>query len=269
MDPMFEKLWGQYAAMNPSAARILKLFEDLGDQVLNDHIAFRTFNDPRIGIDVLARPFIVRGYREGGEYRFGEKHLYAKHYEMEGNDRAPRIFISELMLEEFSNELREEVRKMVDGLEEALLGSEELILAGNVFGNPSWETYESLRSESEYAAWLYVFGFRANHFTISVNSLQALKGIKAVNDFLKENGFKLNDSGGEIKGSKEQMLMQSSTLAEHIRVDFREGKFSIPACYYEFAERFPGKDGRLFGGFIAGSADKIFESTDFNEHDQQ
>lgn len=267
-DPMFEKLWGQYAALNPSAARILQLFEDLGDDVLNDHIAFRTFNDPRLGIDVLARPFISRGYREKGAYRFREKHLSARHYELEGNEHAPRIFISELLLEEFSEELRGKVRKMIDGLDKQLLDTEELVLTGSVFGKPSWKTYESLRSESEYAAWLYIFGFRANHFTISVNSLKSFDGIKAVNDFLKDKGFKLNSSGGEIKGSKQQMLMQSSTLAEHTELEFLEGTFSIPACYYEFAERFPGKDGRLFGGFIAGSADKIFESTDFHEKDQ-
>ena len=32
---------------------------------------------------------------------------------------------------------------------------------------------------------------------------------------------------------------------------------NIPGCYYEFALRHSG-----FDGFIAGSADKIFESTD-------
>jgi hypothetical protein len=75
----------------------------------------------------------------------------------------------------------------------------------------------------------------------------------------------MNSSGGEIKGSKEQFLKQSSTLAEIVPVEFIEGVREVPACYYEFAERFRNDDGKLFSGFIAGSADKIFESTDFYE----
>ena len=43
-------------------------------------------------------------------------------------------------------------------------------------------------------------------------------------------------------------------------VDFTEGMEEIPSCYYEFALRYP-KDGELFQGFVAASADKIFEST--------
>ncbi|MEJ2595547.1 MAG: DUF1338 domain-containing protein, partial [bacterium] len=40
------------------------------------------------------------------------------------------------------------------------------------------------------------------------------------------------------------------------------GIFSIPSCYYEFARRYPDASGKLYGGFIAKSADKIFEITD-------
>jgi hypothetical protein len=42
-----------------------------------------------------------------------------------------------------------------------------------------------------------------------------------------------------------------------------EGRHAIPSAYYEFARRYPDKDGKLYSGFIAKSADKIFESTDF------
>jgi hypothetical protein len=38
----------------------------------------------------------------------------------------------------------------------------------------------------------------------------------------------------------------------------------VPACYYEFARRYPIANGELYQGFIAASADKIFEST--NRH---
>ncbi|MGB1300776.1 MAG: DUF1338 domain-containing protein, partial [Pseudoalteromonas tetraodonis] len=32
-------------------------------------------------------------------------------------------------------------------------------------------------------------------------------------------------------------------------------------CFYEFAIRYPKPDGEIYTGFVAASADKIFEST--------
>ena len=45
-------------------------------------------------------------------------------------------------------------------------------------------------------------------------------------------------------------------------VRFNQGEFEIPNSYYEFAKRYPSEEGKLFQGFVAASADKIFESTD-------
>jgi len=42
------------------------------------------------------------------------------------------------------------------------------------------------------------------------------EGISEVNSFLKGHGFQLNSSGGEIKETPEQLLEQSSTLADKI-----------------------------------------------------
>jgi hypothetical protein len=122
--------------------------------------------------------------------------------------------------------------------------------------------YETLRRESEYAAWLAAFGFRANHFTVDVNALKTFESLGELNRFLKDQGHRLNTSGGEIKGSPEDLLEQSSTLAGEVEVRFSDGRKRIPACYYEFARRYPGPDGKLFTGFVAKSADKIFQSTD-------
>ncbi|MGB6140662.1 MAG: DUF1338 domain-containing protein, partial [Pseudoalteromonas rhizosphaerae] len=36
---------------------------------------------------------------------------------------------------------------------------------------------------------------------------------------------------------------------------------SVPSCFYEFALRYAKPDGELYTGFVAASADKIFEST--------
>jgi hypothetical protein len=260
---VFDRLWKDYADQNPSVNKIHKLLSEEGEIIDNDHIAFRTLDFPAINIEVLARPFTSRGYLPGGEYVFTDKHLFARHYELPGNERAPRVFISQLLLEECSTFIRSTFEDLLKKCDPAIFSSEELIYSGSLSADISYEVYKKMREESEYAAWFYVFGFRANHFTVSINSLKKYNNIVKVNELIKSKGLTLNSSGGEIKGTPADLLQQSSTMADIVRVSFIEGTYEIPSCYYEFAQRFPGSDGRLYGGFNARSADKIFESTNF------
>lgn len=264
---IFDRLWIDYTNLNPSAGKIFDLFTGEGETIVNDHIAFRTYDDPRVNIDVLARSFIERGYRPEEKYEFEAKHLFARHFELPGDDLAPRIFISQLKTSDFSPHLQEIVKKTIDNIPKDLLKDESLLFSGGFLDRPQFSVYEALREESEYAAWLYVFGFRTNHFTISVNHLNKYDNLEKVNRLIKENGFLLNTSAGEIKGTKEQLLRQSSTLADIVDIDFEAESQKIPACYYEFAQRYRDKNGKLFSGFIAKSADKIFESTDYRNQE--
>ncbi len=260
---IFNRLWAGYTSQNPSTKIVYDLFIAEGETVINDHIAFRTFRHPDIGVDKLARVFLKNGYEYIGDYHFEAKKLYAKHFEHRTDSEAPRVFISELLTEEFSPILQQTVSDWVSRIPSGHCDSDDLIYAGNVSGAPSFELYEKLRSESEYAAWLYVNGFCANHFTVSINHLKKLDTIHKVNTFLKSNGFLLNDAGGEVQGTPDELLEQSSIRAGMVRFGFTEGEREIPGCYYEFAKRYPDSDGKLYSGFIAKSADKIFESTNF------
>lgn len=260
---LFEKLWTDYSKLNPTVLKIYNSFTALGEQVVNDHIALRTFNDSRVNIKVLEKAFIEVGYKEMNTYFFKEKKLKAKHYELQNIPHAPRVFISELLIEEFSIDLQNTIGKVLNSIDDNVYKSTDLIFKGNVWEKPSYSIYHKLREESEYASWLYVYGFIANHFTVSINHLNKLKTIEKVNAHLKSNGFRLNNSGGEIKGTRQDLLQQSSTLADNITVNFSEGSYDIPSCYYEFAIRYADKNGNLFSGFLAKSADKIFESTNY------
>lgn len=262
INDIFSRLWQDYITQNPYVKKVYDLFTQEGEIVLNDHIAFRTFDHPKINIDVIARIFEKNGYKAIDSYYFPDKKLNAKHYEHNENPELPKIFISELITSEFSPFLQETVNSLVTNIPEDIINSDELIFSGASWGSISYEVYQKLREESEYAAWLYYSGFRANHFTINVNALKKFDTLEKVNEFLKQNGFNINDSGGEIKGTPEQLLEQSSIKAENIIVKFMEGEFSVPGCYYEFAKRYHDQNGKLFTGFIAKSADKIFESTD-------
>jgi hypothetical protein len=263
LENIFNRLWTDYTDQNPSAGKIYKLFTDEGETVVNDHIAFRTLDFLQINIDVLARQFLENGYEPRGEYEFRDKHLFARHYEFPGDSSMPRIFISQLILSECSSFLRTILSDSFRKVNHNRFTSDDLLFSGTLFSPLSWQVYNRLREESEYAAWFYIFGFRVNHFTISVNSLKKYNDIDRVNEFLKGNGFLLNSSGGEVKGTPADLLQQSSTMGDIVKVRFLEGEFEVPACYYEFARRFPDSSGQLYSGFITKSADKIFESTNF------
>jgi hypothetical protein len=261
---LFKDLWKEYTKQNPSAQAIHNLFANEGELVINDHVAFRTFDDPRMNIQVLAKKFLKAGYEYVGKYHFEDKHLNAVHLE-HPTEEAPRVFISELIVSEFSEEFQKIIKKHLNSVGNAYYSDPDLIHKGNVWGKPSYETYQALRKESEYGAWLYVHGFRVNHFTVSINALKKYNTIEKVNQFLKDSGYPMNTSGGEIKGSPEVFLQQSSTLSEIIKVDFKEGLYDIPACFYEFAIRYNDDTGQLFSGFIAANANKIFDSTNYRE----
>lgn len=261
LDDIFSQLWQQYITDSPEVAKIYQLFVDRGEMVINDHIALRTFDDPRVNVDKLGQFFIDLGYQAKGNYFFKVKKLTAKHYEHKTDPTQPKIFISQLLTQECGTELQTVAKQCIDTLPKTLLSSPELLIAGAHWQPLDYSIYQNLAQASAYAAWLYAFGFRANHFTINVNALKTLGSLQEVNALLLEKGFALNTSGGVIKGSPQDLLEQSATLANTVELTFRQGIKSIPNSYYEFAKRYPDKKGVLYQGFITTSADKIFEST--------
>jgi hypothetical protein len=252
----FQSIWTDYLSLNPDAKKIYELFSK-NDCVVNDHIALRTFGIDGIRVEDLAKPLIDLGYNEVQSYDFKEKCLRAKHY---AHKAMPLIFISELKVENFSSHIQQIISDLVKPLIKKGISDCHFLYSGRHW-NISTKTYNDLLAVSEYAAWMAAFGYRPNHFTISINHLKQFKNIQSVNDYLKKEGFLLNTSGGIIKGSADVYLEQSSTMANKMSVSFSDQSLVIPSCFYEFAYRYSLPNGKLFKGFVANSADKIFEST--------
>jgi hypothetical protein len=152
LDYIFGKLWEAYASQNPAVQQVHDLFIKEGERVVNDHIAFRTFDDTRISIDVLAKPFLANGYVEKGTYHFEEKKLYARHYEHKTDPEAPRVFISELLTKKFSGFLQQAIQKVVSQIPVNISSSDELIFSGR-----SWEKIRPALPGSERPAILRVY----------------------------------------------------------------------------------------------------------------
>ncbi|XP_021299622.1 uncharacterized protein LOC110428199 [Herrania umbratica] len=275
-----------YLNRNPTAKAILELVRSVDDeQICYDHLAFRTFGVNGYGIKSIASFFLDYGYTQQEELRLPAKKLKALWFSpprsssQNGgsgvNGPWPRVFISELLVDQMSPKTQEIIRKYTG---KAGSGNKHAALASSL-GSLTWEKplyseFQQLAGESEYAAWTLVNGYALNHVTISTHRLKSnLRNIKSLNHFIEQNGFKLNSEGGVLKVSPDGLLMQSSTVADSIPFCFSDGvNESVPCSYIEFAERLvlpqyknlPENEVQEFhrrDGFEVGNADKIFEST--------
>ncbi|XP_057949810.1 uncharacterized protein LOC131144893 [Malania oleifera] len=275
-----------YLNRNPTAKAILELVRSVdNDQICYDHVAFRTFGVNGYGIDSMAKVFLDFGYTPQEELRFPAKKLKALWFSPPNilhpdagsgvNGPLPRVFISELLVDQMSLQAQEIIRKYIkiscNGNNHAALAS---ALGSLTWEKPLYSEFQQLARESEYAAWTLVNGYAVNHVTISTHRLKThLRNIKSLNHFIEENGFKLNSEGGTLKVSPDGLLLQSSTVADSIPFQFSDGFTEfVPCSYIEFAERLvlpqykdlPEREVKEFhrrDGFEVGNADKIFEST--------
>ncbi|SHO54790.1 DUF1338 domain-containing protein [Vibrio quintilis] len=256
---LFEAMWQDYITrLCPSACRVHQLLQE-NEPLVNDHIALRTFNLDPVRMSTLAKPFLEMGYEEKGHYHFESKKLNAKHFE-HPDPKQPKVFISELETEHCPVPLQKIIKSLVAHIKPEMVSDASFLYGGRLWP-VSLEQYHILSEESEYAAWVAAHGYGANHFTVSVNQLNQFRHIAEVNRYLNDNGFSLNTAGGEIKGSPAVFLEQSSTMADKVAVEFTDAELLIPGGFYEFAKRYPMNNGVLYPGFVAASADKIFEST--------
>ncbi|XP_038713898.1 uncharacterized protein LOC120007620 isoform X2 [Tripterygium wilfordii] len=276
-----------YINRNPTAKAVLELVRsaDDGDEVCYDHIAFRTFGVKGHGIGSIASFFLDYGYTPQDELFFPAKKLKALWFSPPNipqpsggggiNGPLPRIFISELLVDQMSSHAQEIIGEYIEvsgsSYKHAALAS---ALGSLTWKKPLYSEFQQLARESEYAAWTLVNGYAVNHVTISAHRLKShLRSIKNLNQFIEERGFQLNSEGGVLKVSPDGFLLQSSTVADSISFQFFDGVIeSVPCSYIEFAERLvlpqyknlPEKEVKEFhrrDGFEVGNADKIFEST--------
>lgn len=278
-----------YLVKNPTAVAALDLIRKYdGGPVCYDHFAFRTFGVDGNGIDAMAQVFLDLGYKARDELRFPAKKLRALWFsppehllDMQGSEAdgpLPRIFISEIIVDELSREAQDIIKSYTSRSgptsKYAALAS---VLNSLTWPTPHLSDYQVLAKESEYAAWTLVNGFALNHTTVSVHRLGSLRNIEKLNEFLQENGIKLNSEGGILKVSPDGGLQQSSSVADTVAFTFAGGEVEqVPASYIEFAERLvlpvhadlhsdQVHEWHRRDGFEVGNADRIFESTSSNQ----
>jgi hypothetical protein len=290
LDFVLDGLMRRYRERVPDVDGVVKAMVKAGlvdsvGSIENDHIAFRTMGVPNLGIASFEKIFLHYGYEKRDFLRFDGKKLDAYWY-APPVAKYPRIFISELCVDELSDNVQRIIHSYTDEVTSDPVDSLNLdngpavdeFLHSPLWRTPTWEDYQILAEESEYASWVIYNRYYLNHFTVSVHNLPAqYDTVAKFNEFLKSHGFHLNNAGGEVKISGDELLLQSSTVAEMVDATFPlaaggETTQQIAGSYVEFAERrvlpqfatLPPAEIRREhrrDGFETANADKIFEST--------
>jgi hypothetical protein len=252
---LLDALWCAYAAATPQAARIHRLLTERGELVRHDCIALRTFGIDDFGIDALARPFEALGWRPRDRYRTRDRQVRARYWQ-HTDAATPKLVISELVVEELSDDARDAIAALIDSVPPGPYERGDLPWPARPW-LVTHATYRTLLAESEHAAWLAAFGLRPHHFTVDVGALSTFPDLEALDAFLIEHGEPLDDRGGAIKGSRAEWLERSATRPDLVPVEFADATVRVPAGTYEFARRYRLPSGELFHGFVPATADRF------------
>jgi hypothetical protein len=232
---LLDQLWERYAAHVPYARTFVEL---AGGRFRNDHVAFRSLKG-RGGIEPIAAFFEQYGWQRREAYDFPDAHLDAIYLSKAGE---PRVFVSQLRGEDLSPRAGRILEQLPSP---GALTEVESFAAPDILVRED-ELLE-LERESQYAAWLLLFGREVNHFTASVDDVEQWQGR------MKAAGIPMKD---EIEGQPGAGLRQTATRAAPRRVRLRERDRDWPYAYLEIAERNGG-----FDGFVATQARQLFEMT--------
>ena len=208
-------LFVPYAQRVPDVKAVSLEMKNLGliskqEDIVNDHIAFRTLGIPNLGISSFERIFLHHGYTKQDHYFFPKKKLEAYWYKPP-HDSYPRVFISELKVENLSKQAQQIIHHYTKGIHDDPINQIDLDNVDDVVSflhKALWELpdiadYNALLTESEYGAWVLYNRYYLNHYTISVHELPApYNELVFFNEFLKSIGITLNDAGGDQNQSR-------------------------------------------------------------------
>jgi hypothetical protein len=240
---LLDLLWARYASEVPYARTFVELS---GGSFRNDHVALRSLARPGGGIALFEHVFERLGWRRAGEYTFPDAHLSAIH--MSHPDGLPRVFLSELKSEELSPRARELLAALP---EDEASPTDSLDALARWFSPPpppDEAALLELEKESQYGAWLLAFGRKVNHFTGSVDDVEAWQRR------MREAGVPMK---AEVEGAPGTALRQTATHAFPLPVALKGGgSRAWPYAYFEIAQRAPGMD-----GFLGPQARALFDMT--------
>lgn len=296
---LLTRLWEKYLGRVSYAKTYADLVHQKGGKVVNDHIAFRTFNthtgEQPEGIRAIKHIIEALEYKPVEKYIFKKKKLTAIHFE-HPDEMLPKIFVSQLEVEQLpgwaQNVIHQTVKDTPYLLSDEALELLQLLRAekrlnleasqflvddlANYFRRP-WnvpfkDDVLKINDVSQYAAWTLLHGNSVNHFTAFVNfqGVEEWPDLETTCKGLSNAGIPMKET---IEGQKGSKLRQSATQAvkEEVEVKTNEGSdwLNWTYAYYELAERgWVETEGnkKLFSGFLGEQATHLFDMTKTREN---
>lgn len=277
-----ERLFQAYVQRTPSFVQAVDLLTSKGGEIHNDHMALRSFVDSqgRSGLKFFESIFEHFSYAAQDSLVIPGLCVNARWYEPPEETNWPKIFVSEMRINELPSDAADVLFRHVDGFYEpdravAALESNDPKQVAELLETPPWnptiQEMQTLRNMAadpsmgnalEYASWTLTHGHRINHVTILLNSL-GISGVNTLADLnalLQSNGLVFNRAGGSdglTQGSPAVSLEQSSTMADEVPHRFGCGTEEVVPCsFLELIQRHAG-----FRGFLGQNAKGIFAST--------
>ena len=123
-----------------------------------------------------------------------------------------------------------------------------------------YSTYENVHAKNQYLAWLLCFRGDIDHISFRVND------IFRVVELCRKIKIDLNEENGDIKTSKDELLLQSSTKADCVPFMFKNTTEMIPYGYIEFIERRSTNEFGVREGFDEYNYESLLNSTCKNKY---
>lgn len=296
---LLDSLWAQYVSRVSYAKKYVELVVEKGGKVVNDHIAFRTFNthtgEQPEGIRAIKHILNYLDYKPVATYDFKKKKLTAFHFE-HPDEMFPKIFVSQLEVDQLPDWAQQIIHDAVvdtpyilsDNSIELLghlkkdgqipkLAADALVEDLTQYFRRPWhapkkEDVLQLNDVSQYAAWTLLHGNSVNHFTAFINyqDVKEWPDLETTCKALEAAGVPMKEA---IEGEKGSKLQQSATQAvkEDVEVIGEDGPEMIcwTYAYYELAERgFIEENGarKMFSGFLGEQATHLFDMTQTRDY---
>ena len=293
-EALLNRLWAGYLKRVSYAREYQQLINKKGGKVVNDHLAFRTFNthtgEQPEGIRAIKHIITCLGYFPVNKYEFKKKKLKAVHFE-HPHTLLPKIFVSQLEVEQLPVWAQQVIKNVVKDTPYLLsdhsiellatlkekgeltrLAGEALIQDLEQFFRRPWNVPQksdvlNINDVSQYAAWVLLHGNSVNHFAAFINyqHVSEWPDLESTSRAMAAAGIPMKEL---IEGEKGGKLQQTATLSvkEDVDVMGDDGveKMSWTYAYYELAERgleMVNGEEKLFSGFLESQARHLFDMT--------